>query len=113
MERQKPNRSLELAKIIKIGLAVLLLLCLLKMPYGYFQLVRFLSFVGFGYLAYEASKEKEEQLIFVYIALAILFQPFIKIALGRTVWNMVDVVVAVFLVLSLFRKKNIVEEEKG
>lgn len=30
--------------------------------------------------------------------LALLFQPFFKIALGRTMWNVVDVVVAIGLV---------------
>ena len=31
--------------------------------------------------------------------LALLFQPFLKVALGRTTWNVVDVVVAVGLVM--------------
>ena len=112
MERQKPNRSMKLEKIIKIILAILLLLCLLKMPYEYFQLVRYLSFVGFGYLAYEASNKKQDKLFLVYIALAILFQPFFKIALGRTVWNAVDVIVAIFLVLSILKNRHIANEEK-
>jgi hypothetical protein len=38
---------------------------------------------------------------FIYIALAILFQPFIKIALGRTIWNIVNVIVGVGLILSI------------
>lgn len=39
--------------------------------------------------------------MFIDIALAILFQPFIKIALGRTIWNIVDVIVGVGLLLSI------------
>jgi|GEM_PF-4208287 len=31
---------------IKIVLAILMLLCLLDMPYGYYQLVRYLAMVG-------------------------------------------------------------------
>ena len=38
----------------------------------------------------------------LFIALALLFQPFFKIALGRTIWNIVDVLVAVFLLGSIF-----------
>jgi hypothetical protein len=37
---------------IKISLAAALLLCLLDMPYWYFQLIRILATLGFGYLAY-------------------------------------------------------------
>ena len=45
---------------IKLSLAVLLLLCILHMPYGYYQLVRFIGMIGFAYLAYEANQSKKE-----------------------------------------------------
>ncbi len=93
-------------KIIKIVLAVLLLLCLAKMPYGYYILVRFVAFVVFGILAFMTYQKRNEidVEILLYIALALLFQPFAKVALGRTLWNVVDVVVGVGLVASLFLK---------
>ncbi|WP_315152381.1 DUF6804 family protein [Capnocytophaga leadbetteri] len=93
-------------KIIKVVLAVLLLLCLAKMPYGYYILVRFVSFVVFGILAFTTYQRdnKWSVQILLYIALALLFQPFAKVALGRTLWNVVDVVVGVGLVASLFLK---------
>ena len=92
--------------IIKLILAILLLLCLLKMPYGYYQLVRFIAFAGFGYLAFEANKKKDEKTMIVFIALALLFQQFLKIALGRFIWNIVDVIVAGFLIISVIKNKN-------
>ena len=93
-------------KIIKIVLAVLLLLCLAKMPYGYYILVRFVAFVVFGILAFMTYQKRNEidVEILLYIALALLFQPFAKVALGRTLWNVVDVVVGVGLVAGLFLK---------
>lgn len=93
-------------KIIKIVLAVLLLLCLAKMPYGYYILVRFVAFVVFGILAFMTyqKRNKIDVEILLYIALTLLFQPFAKVALGRTLWNVVDVVVGVGLVASLFLK---------
>jgi hypothetical protein len=36
--------------------------------------------------------------------MAVLFQPLFKIALGRTLWNIVDVIAAVGLIISLFIK---------
>ena len=90
--------------LLKLTLAVFFLLCLLDMPYGYFQLVRFVAMVGFGYLAYESYTEKREKEVILYIALAILFQPIFKIALGRAIWNIVDVIVAIYLVISTFQK---------
>ena len=88
---------------IKVVLAILLFLCLSKMPYGYFQFVRFSSFACFTYFAYNESKQG---LAALFIGLAILFQPFYKIALGRELWNIVDVVVGVGILLSVFIPKN-------
>lgn len=70
-------------KIIKIGLAILFFICLLDMPYGYFQLVRFLALIGFGFLAYQANQQAQQTKMIIYGALALLFQPFFKVALGR------------------------------
>jgi O-antigen ligase len=88
-------------KIIKIVLAVLLFTCLLDMPYGYFQLVRFIAMVGFAILAFSASQKKDQTELIVCVVLAVLFQPLLKISLGRTIWNIVDVVVAIGLLLNL------------
>ncbi|WP_341832812.1 DUF6804 family protein [Sphingobacterium thalpophilum] len=93
-------------KIIKIGLAVLMFGCLLNMPYGYYQLVRFIALIGFGVLAYQANQQSRQTEMFIYGALALLFQPFFKIALGRELWNIVDVIVGVGLLVSIFRSKN-------
>lgn len=93
-------------KVIKIGLSGFLLLCLLNMPYGYYQFVRFAGMLGFALLAYFSYEEKRSVEVIIYVALALLFQPFVKVALGRTVWNVVDVVVAVRLVGSLFLKSK-------
>ncbi len=79
-------------------MAVLLLLCLMDMPYGFYILVRFSAAASFAYLSYDYFKSKSEGLGFLFAALALLFQPFIKIALGRTMWNIVDVIVALILI---------------
>jgi hypothetical protein len=89
-------------KYIKISLALLFFLCLLDMPYGFYQLVRFSAMLGFAWLAYQASEKENKTEMIIYIGLAILFQPIIKIALGRMIWNIVDVIVGVGLIISLF-----------
>ena len=108
---------------VYIILSVLLLLCLAPMPYGYYQLVRFIAMTVFGVLAwlFYATRNTpglcapEEQkgyikddsttilskvsMAIVWGALALLFQPFFKIALGRIAWNAVDVIVAGMLII--------------
>lgn len=87
-------------------LAALMLLCLAPMPYGYFQLVRFLATIAFGIMAFRYYSEKKEALTYTCGVLALLFQPFYKIALGRTVWNIVDVIVAIGLIVLFFWERN-------
>ena len=76
------------------------------MPYGYYQLVRFIALIGFGVLAYQANQQSRQTEMFIYGALALLFQPFFKIALGRELWNIVDVIVGVGLLVSLAKKNK-------
>jgi hypothetical protein len=89
---------------IKIALAVLFFLCLADMPYGFYQFVRFAGLIGFAVLAYQANQQGRQTEMIIYGGLALLFQPFFKIALGRQMWNTVDVVVGIGLLISIFMK---------
>ena len=91
---------------IKITLAILFSLCLADMPYGFYQLVRFAGLIGFVILAYQAYEQRSQAEMILYGSLALLFQPFFKIALGRQMWNIVDVVIAIGLIASIFIKQK-------
>jgi hypothetical protein len=91
-------------KIIKVVLAILFFLCLLDMPYGFYQAVRFAGLIGFTILAYQANQQGRQTEMIIYGGLALLFQPFFKIALGRQMWNIMDVVVGLGLIISIFLK---------
>ena len=93
-------------KVIKIILAVMLFLCLLDMPYGYYEFVRFIALVGFGFLAYKAKQRKSENEMIIYGGLALLFQPFFKVSLGRIIWNILDVIVGVGLIISVVMSRD-------
>ena len=95
--------------ILNLLLAVLLLLCLAPMPYGYYQLVRIVATIAFAIMAYQYYEKENVSLAISFCGLALLFQPFIKVALGRTLWNIVDVIVAVLIIVlaySDFNKKE-------
>jgi hypothetical protein len=95
-----------MTKIIKISLACLFILCLFDMPYGFYQLVRFLGMIGFAILAYKAKEHKDSFYIVVWLASAILINPFLKIFLGREIWNIIDIIWAIVLLISLKSEKS-------
>lgn len=90
--------------IVKAILIILFILCLFDMPYGYYQAVRFngaVKFIILSYLSYQDKDDKNIETI-IYLALALLFQPFIKIAFERTIWNVFDVLFSLGLVISIY-----------
>ena len=92
-------------------MAVILLTCLFDMPYGYYQLVRFVAMIVFGINAFNYGVKENSSLMIMMGALALLFQPLFPITLGRTIWNIIDVVVAIFL-LYLWYKEVLDTERK-
>ena len=94
--------------LYKIGLvlATAMLVCLFPMPYGYYTLVRFAATIVFGCMAFNFHKEGKIPLCVTAGALALLFQPFFKLALGRSVWNVVDVIVAIVLIILWYKSKK-------
>lgn len=60
--------------------------------------------LGFALLAYYSYQQNQKTEAIIYVALALLFQPFIKVGLGRTGWNIADVIVSIGLIISIFCK---------
>ena len=89
---------------LKLFISVLLFICLLDVPYGYYQFVRFVGLIGFAVLSYQANQQSKQTEMIIYCGLALLFQPFFKVALGRQMWNIVDVIVGIGLLISIFMK---------
>ena len=89
-------------------IATLLLLCLFDMPFGFYTFVRFAAAAAFCYFAYKSYNSCDKDMMILFIVLAILFQPFVKIPLGRIIWNIVDVAIAVLLIYLIVEvlKKN-------
>ena len=94
-------------KYVPLYLAAVLLLCLAPMPYGYYTLVRILATVVFCIYAYKCYVAKKEGMTWVFVTLVLLFQPFAKIALGRVIWNVIDVIVAIGLIALFFWERRI------
>lgn len=65
-------------KIIKVVLSVLLLVCLLKMSYEYYQIVSFTALIVFASLAYQANFQEFKYKTMIFAILAILFEPFLR-----------------------------------
>lgn len=100
-------------KTVQIIVVVALLSCLLPMPYGYYILIRFFVTIVFAIMAYNYYRQQSNAAVVLFGCLALLFQPFCKIALGRVVWNTVDVAVAILFIVLLYKGRNASNKEKA
>lgn len=92
-------------------LAVALLLCLFPLSYGFYTVIRLTVSIIAGCWAYRFYKNNKTHLAIIAAGIVILFQPLIKIALNKTTWNIIDIVLAVFLcILVLSKKRELIEE---
>ncbi len=92
--------------IIKIVLSILFIGALFKMPYSYYEIIRFIGMTGFGILGYKELEKDNQTFMVLWFASALLINPFFKIALGRTIWNIVDVIWVFLLIFSVFYNKK-------
>ncbi len=77
----------------------LLVLATLPLPfYGFYTFVRIVAFLTFGYCALTVNRDA--WLFWLFIGLAILFNPFIPIHMTKAVWAVVDISSAIALFLS-------------
>ena len=72
----------------------------------YFQMVRFVGMVGVAYLAYRSYEAGEDLYPWIYGLSAVLINPIFKISLGRSIWNMVDVIWAVLLLYTVWKESS-------
>jgi uncharacterized membrane protein YccC len=99
--------------VLKCVLALALLLCLLKMPYWYYKLIRLCGMVGFFYFAYIDNKDKIKIFPILFTLAAIIINPIIKIPFGRNIWQIIDIILAAVLLFSIFfqrKLKNILQK---
>lgn len=95
---------------LKIFLAIFLIGCLFEMNYGYYQFVRFFGMISFGILAF-LTFENNKIWFIIWLSSAILINPIFKIAIGREIWNIVDIIWSILLIVSIFIKTENKEKE--
>lgn len=92
--------------IVKGIIAALLLLCLIDADYGFYQAMRTLVSFGFAFLAYNYYTSGDNTNAIIFLCLLILFQPLMKIGLGRGIWIVVDIATAGFLLYQILAKDS-------
>ena len=94
-----------------LALAVALLACLLPMPYGFYTLVRLAAAIIAACWAARFYAERKAPLAVTAAAVAVLFQPIVKITLDRLTWNVVDVALAAAITFIVIKNHRRIEKQ--
>lgn len=95
-----PNKKKNIALLVA---TLMLFLALLDgWQYGFFTLLRFVVFATTTYVAWLSYEESKEWAVWFCGAIAVLFNPFIPIYLTRDIWVIIDLIVGLALLVSVF-----------
>lgn len=87
-------------------IAFLLLIATLPLPYGYYIFLRWVTCGMAAFTAFIAYQWEARWVVWLFIPIAILFNPFIPIHLTKEIWQPIDMVCAVLFGISAFILKK-------
>lgn len=103
------EKNMKLSLTPAILAIILLLLTFLNWPYNYYNFLRIVITIISVYYAYSIYKISKELSFWplALVSITILFNPISPIYLGdKTIWGIVDVIVAVFFISLIIKLKN-------
>lgn len=96
-------------KWVSVVCGILLLLGIPAMwPYGYYILLRWVICIASVYVAYGFYKSPLKGWVWVFAAIALLFNPLAPFYLDKSVWIMIDLVSSIIFFISA----NSIKQEK-
>ena len=75
-------------------------------PYGYYILLRWVCCPMFAYLAFQAFAQEKQGWAWVLGVTAAIYNPLIRVHLGREIWSIVNLVTIGIAVASIFKIKG-------
>ena len=96
------GKVMSLANVIPaLIIAVMLLVAVADLPYGYYQLLRWATCGVAVFVAFQAYKVGKTWITWLFGLIAVLFNPIIPIHLTKEIWRPIDLVSAVIFGLSI------------
>jgi len=71
-------------------------------PYGYYILLRYVSCAVFAFLSVRLYFAGKSGWTWVFATVAVIFNPFFPVNLGRQIWAVLDIIAAGMLITSIF-----------
>lgn len=96
-------KKIENITILKTISILALLFALGSHPYSYYQLLRWFTCGVSCYLAYQTSVNKKTIWVWIFVIIAILFNPIAPLYFDRDTWTILNIAAAITFIISIFR----------
>ena len=97
------GKAISLANVIPASIvAVMLLIAVAELPYGYYQVLRWATCGIAVFIAFQAYKVGKTWIIWLFGLIAVLFNPIFPIHLTKEIWRPIDLASAAIFGLSIF-----------
>ena len=83
--------------------AVMLLIAILPLPYGYYTLLRWVVCISAIFSVWVANESRKKFWLFLMAIIALLFNPIVPIHLDKGTWVVIDFIVAILFFTSIKR----------
>ena len=101
------------SKLLRLGAAALLLLAIADLPYGYYTFLRWAIAILSGFVAFQSYENDATGMAMVFAIVAILFNPVVPIYFDKDTWIVIDLVVGILLLVSVFiRATHTIEDDE-
>ena len=80
--------------------SLLLVIAVLPLPYGYYMLLRLLITASAAYVAYKNFNKEIPVWGIVFVIVALLFNPLYVVHFDKTLWVIIDILVASLFIIN-------------
>ena len=84
----------------------LLVLALLKLPYGYYTFLRLFIFITSCNYILNDSKEEKSNIFYGWLIIGLLYNPIIPVYLRRDIWQTINILSILFISFSIYKQKH-------
>lgn len=106
------RKKLQPIIIMKIVAIIMLFWALADNPYFYYQILHWVICWLAVYLTYLAYQNKKNIWIWLFAISAVCFNPILPIYFSREIWSVLDILVAVMILISIFKTKNSISNKR-
>lgn len=88
-------------RLLNFTISILLLIAISKMPYGYYTFLRIIVTGYSVFLVWHFYKKNVEFWMYLFIGIAVLFNPFIIVSFPKNIWATIDLVTAILFLINI------------